>query len=64
MAVTSIPRAARERLLNDLHPAIREYIRAVDTLKVACDARDLAGMENAMAQVKEREAEYLAVVAQ
>lgn len=53
------PEAARRRLVDRLHPAIRDFIRAVHVLSAAVKARDLDAIERAMREVERREVEYL-----
>jgi hypothetical protein len=55
---------ARTRLIFDLHPAIREFVLAVDELGLAIQARDLGRVERSWRRVQAREAEYLEVAAQ
>lgn len=56
--------AARQRLIYSLHPAIREFVLAVDELGAAIEARDLGRVGRCWNTVQAREAEYLEVAAQ
>ena len=51
--------AARQRLIYSLHPAIREFVLAVDELGAAIEARNLGRVESCWRRVQAREAEYL-----
>jgi len=57
-------KAARQRLIYSLHPAIREFVLAVDDLGIAIEARDLGRVGRSWRTVQAREAEYLEVVGQ
>lgn len=58
------PEAARERLVNDLFPPVREIVLAVDEIKAAWAARDLERLGRAVRAGDRRVAEYLEAVQQ
>ena len=55
---------ARTKFIWELHPAIREFVLAVDELGRAIEARDITAVVKGWQTVAEREAEYLKVAAQ
>ncbi len=56
------PEAARDRLVNDLYPPVREVVLAVDEIKAAWDARDLDRLDRAVRRADKRVAEYVEVM--
>jgi len=64
VALTVTAAQARERLVNQLHPAIREFVHAADEVRAAFEARDMRRLGAAIQTMAARQDEYLEVAEQ